>query len=60
MVTAYKIGMIHERPATSEASTLGNATVDAFDSGQITPAGVLEIPGDIATPSGDLIASNPH
>jgi len=52
--------MIHERPATTEAAKLGDTTVDAFDSGQITPAGVLEIPSDIATPSGDLIASNPH
>lgn len=60
MVTAYKIGMIHERPATTEAAKLGDTTVDAFDSGQITPAGVLEIPSDIATPSRDLIASNPR
>jgi UDP-GlcNAc:undecaprenyl-phosphate GlcNAc-1-phosphate transferase len=44
IVAAYKMGMIHERPLSSEPSTLGSTPADAFATPDLTPAGVMEIP----------------
>jgi len=54
IVAAYKMGMVHERPATAEATTLGDTTADAFDAGEISPAGVMEIQTEPHPDTGDL------
>jgi UDP-GlcNAc:undecaprenyl-phosphate GlcNAc-1-phosphate transferase len=43
MVTAYKLGMIHERPPTGPASNLGDVPADAFEHG-LDEGAVMEIP----------------
>lgn len=54
IVAAYKMGMVHEKPVTSEATTLGDTPADAFDAGEITPGGVMEINPDRPASESDL------
>jgi len=42
MVTAYKMGMVHERPARDSAGTLDDAPAEAF-AAQVDPESVMEI-----------------
>ena len=44
IVAAYKMGMVHERPVTSEATKLNETTAESFGPPDITPGSVIEIP----------------
>ena len=55
IVAAYKMGMVHERPASAEAATLGDTPAEAFSSQEITPAGVMEIHTERSAPSVELL-----
>jgi UDP-GlcNAc:undecaprenyl-phosphate GlcNAc-1-phosphate transferase len=43
IVAAYKMGMVHETPLSSTATTIGDTPAESFAAPEIGPAGVMEI-----------------
>ncbi|HEX4796287.1 MAG TPA: MraY family glycosyltransferase, partial [Humisphaera sp.] len=57
IVAAYKMGMVHEKPLSGDATTLEDADAGSFTTPEISPAGVMEVHPDRPSSQSDLGAA---